>query len=146
MKTEFPNIVVLSPQLEGADQPQAIAMISSILQAHPEITGAFGTTGNSAINWATALKQSGKQPGDITVIGMDYTRANLDAIKAGWVFAIVAQPLYDEAAQAVYGLVAHLKGQDVTYANYLPAPIVTIKDIDKYYSLDDRVDAASKGK
>jgi ribose transport system substrate-binding protein len=144
MNLKYPEIIVLEPQMEGFDPPAAIATISALLQAHPEITGAFGTTGNSPSNWATASQQAGNQAGDIKIIGMDYLRANLDAVKSGWVYALVGQPLYEETYRAVELLVANMKGEKVEYGNYFPAPIITIENIDTYYGYADRVDEMNK--
>lgn len=141
---EFPNMTVLSPEMEGFDQPLAIGVATAMLQAHPEITGAFGTTGNSPVTWATAANAVGKDKGEITIIGMDYTRQNLDLVKSGWVYALVGQPLYEELYRAVELLVDHLNGVPVAYDNVYPAPIIKSGDVDKYYSYADRVDEASK--
>lgn len=141
---KYPDITVLDPQMEGFDSPQAIALAYTILQAHPEVTAAFGTTGGSPTTWAKAAEQAGRKPGEIIIIGMDYTRENLDLVKAGKVYALVGQPLYEETYHAVELLVDHLNGKPVQYVNYYPAPIITAIDVDKYYGYADRVDAATK--
>ena len=142
MKVKCPDVVVLPPELEGGDQPSAIAKAAAILTAHPDIKGAYGTTGGSPTTWAKALEQSGRNPGDVVVIGMDYTRPNLDLVKSGWVYAVVGQPIYEETYKAVEILVAHLKGEPVEFNNVYPSPIITAADVEKYYGYADRVDAA----
>jgi ribose transport system substrate-binding protein len=144
MNAKYPDIVVLAPEMEGFDVSAAIAKAASIFTAHPEIVAAFGTTGGSPTTWAKAAEQAGKKPGDIIIVGMDYTRPNLDLVKAGWVTALVGQPLYEETYKALEILVAKSKGETVSYANPFPAPIITKADIDKYYGYADRVDAAAK--
>lgn len=140
MNTKYPNIIVLPPQMEGFDPTAAIAVAASILTAHPEITAAYGTTGASPTTWATALQQAGRKPGEVIVAGMDYTKPNLDWIKSGWVTALVAQPLYTETYKALELLVANSKGEKVEYANILPAPIVTIDNVQEYYDMVNRID------
>jgi ribose transport system substrate-binding protein len=139
MAEKFPSIKVLEPQMEGFDPTQAIALCVTILQAHPDVTGAFGTTGGSPTSWAKALEQVGKKPGEVAVIGMDTTLENLDLVKSGEVYALVSQPLYDEVYKAVEILVKHLQGKPVSYDNMDPAPIVTKAELDTYYSIQDRV-------
>jgi ribose transport system substrate-binding protein len=139
----YPGITVLAPEMEGFEVSAAIAKASAILTAHPEITAAFGTTGASPTTWAKAAEQAGLQPGALIIVGMDYTRPNLDLVKAGWVTALVGQPLYEETYRALEILVAHDRGEAVDYANPYPAPIITIAEIDKYYGIADRVDAAA---
>lgn len=144
MKVRCPNAVVLPPELEGGDPIAAIAKAGAILTAHPDIKAAYGTTGGSPTTWAKALEQAGRQPGEVIVVGMDYTKPNLDLVKQGWVYALVGQPIYEETYKAVEILVANLKGEKVEFNNSYPSPIITISDVDKYYGYADRVDAAVK--
>jgi ribose transport system substrate-binding protein len=144
LKAKFPAIIILPAQMEGFDPPTAIALAESILKAHPEIVAAFGTTGNSPVTWAKAAQAAGLKPGQIMIVGMDYTRQNLDLVKSGDVYALVGQPLYEETYAAVGILVAHLQGKPVSYANMLPAPLITKDNEATYYKYADRVDAASK--
>lgn len=144
MKLKCPDVEVFPPELEGGDQPSAIAKAGAILTAHPDIKGAYGTTGGSPTTWAKALEQAGRKPGEVIVVGMDYTRPNLDLVKAGWVYALVGQPIYEECYRAVEILVAKLKGEPVEFNNVYPSPIITAADVDKYYGYSDRVDAAVK--
>jgi ribose transport system substrate-binding protein len=141
MNAKYPDIVVLSPEMEGGDQPLAIGVATTILQVHPEVTAAFGTTGNSPSTWAKAAEAVGKKPGEIIIVGMDYIRQNLDYVKSGEVYALVGQPLYEELYKAVELLAQNLKGEPVEYDNIYPAPIITIENVDKYYEYADRVDA-----
>ena len=144
MKVRCPDVVVFPPELEGGDQPSAIAKAGAILVAHPDIKAVYGTTGGSPTTWAKALEQAGRNPGDVIVIGMDYTLPNLDLVKSGWVYALVGQPIYEECYRAAEILVAHLLGEPVEFNNAYPSPIITINEIDKYYALADRVEQALK--
>lgn len=144
MKVNCPNVVVYPPELEGGDQPSAIAKAAAILTAHPDIKAAYGTTGGSPTAWAKALEQAGRKPGNVVVVGMDYTRPNLDLVKQGWVYALVGQPIYEECFKAVEILIAHLRGEPVEFNNIYPSPIITIDNIDTYYGYADRVEAAVK--
>jgi ribose transport system substrate-binding protein len=144
MKAKYPAVTVLEPQMEGFDAPAAIAVAEAIIQAHPGIVAAFGTTGGSPTTWAKAAEAQGLKPGQIVIIGMDYTRPNLDLVKSGQVYALVGQPLYEETYRAVELLVQHLQGKEVPYNNPYPAPIIMKADIDKYYGYADRVDKLVK--
>ena len=144
MGVRCPDAVVLPPELEGGDQPSAIAKAGAILTAHPDIKAAYGTTGGSPTTWAKALEQAGRKPGEVVVIGMDYTRPNLDLVKQGWVYALVGQPIYEETYKAVEILVAYLLGEKVEFNNSYPSPIITIDDVDTYYGYAERVDLAIK--
>jgi ribose transport system substrate-binding protein len=141
MHANFPNIKVLGAQVEGLDPVQAVAKAVSIMQANPDITGAFSTTGGGPQTWAGAQKQTNKK---IMAIGMDYTRANLDLVKSGQIYAIVAQPLWPEA-QGTADLLDKLhRGQKIPWWTKLPAPIVTKDKLGPYLAILDKVDAAAK--
>jgi ribose transport system substrate-binding protein len=144
MKVRCPDVVVFPPEIEGGDQAAAIAKAGAILTAHPDIAGAYGTTGGSPVTWGKALEQAGRKPGDVIVIGMDYSINNLDLIKSGWVYAVVGQPIFEETYKAVEILIAHLRGEPVQFDNVYPSPIITIENMDKYLKYNDLVIEALK--
>jgi ribose transport system substrate-binding protein len=139
MKAKFPNVKVLPAQEEGFDAPAAISKAVAIMQANPDLVGAFSTTGGGPATWAGAQKQTGKK---IKAIGMDYTRQNLDLVKSGDIYAVVGQPLFEEGAKMVDLLDALIKKQTVSYENPLPAEFITAGKVDQYYALLDKADSA----
>lgn len=136
MNTKYPGVTVLAPQVEGFDPPTAISKAVSIIQANPTIVGAFSTTGGGPTTWSGAEDQTGHK---LTVIGMDYTRPNLDDIKAGKVYAVVGQPIYQEHQMAVDTIRDVICGKSVPFAVHPPSPIITQADLSTYYALNDRV-------
>jgi ribose transport system substrate-binding protein len=123
---DLSKITVLDVQLEGADVEQATAINLGIIQANPDIIGAFGTTGNSPITWADAATKAGYADGELFLVGMDATEGNLDYLEAGKVQAIVAQPLYEEAYQTMEYLDKIFQGEEVPVWTDLEAPVVTV--------------------
>ncbi|HSR31049.1 MAG TPA: substrate-binding domain-containing protein [Anaerolineae bacterium] len=140
MGEQYPDITVLDAQEEGFDQAQAIAKAVAIIQGNPEITGAFSTTGNGPTTWARAAEETSKD--GLVVISMDYTRPNLDLVKEGKVYGLVAQPLYEEFYASAELLGKALDGASFEYLNLLPAPIITVEDLDKYYQFNDRAESS----
>lgn len=136
-----PNVTVLEPQIETTDPDKAISLTSSIIQANPDLTGAFSTTGGGATAWAKSAKENGFAKGNLTIIGMDFSRENLDLVKSGDVYALVAQPLYAEMYQAVTLLLEYRMGMPIPYENELPAPIIKAGDIDPYYLILERAES-----
>ena len=139
MAAKYPDVVVLDAQEEGFDAAQAIAKAVAIIQGNPEVAGAFSTTGNGPTTWARAAEEAKKT--DLVIISMDYTRPNLDLVKEGKVYGLVAQPLYEEFYRAAELVGMALDGQTVEYKNLLAAPIITAKDLDKYYTFNDMAEA-----
>jgi ribose transport system substrate-binding protein len=132
MAATCPDITVLAPQLEGPEPTQAIAAAVAIMQANPDLIGALSTTGGGPSTWAGAQKETGKQ---IVAIGMDYTQVNLDLVKDGQVYGIVAQPLYEESFGSAELLGKMAAGEEVPYWTVLDAPLVTADNVDEYMQM-----------
>ncbi len=133
----YPNLKVLAPQVEGFDTAGASAACAAIINGHKDLLGAFGTTGGSPTSWATAAEQTNRS--DLLLIGMDYTEQNIDLVKKGKVYAIVAQPLYDEAYMSADILDKLIRGITVPYYTKLEAPVVTKDGIAKYDDIVQKV-------
>jgi ribose transport system substrate-binding protein len=129
---KYPDIKVLETQMEGFEPSAAEAKAVAILQGNPDVTAAFGTTGNSIQTWSGAARKAGR---DVVIIGMDYIRQNLDLVKSGAAYGIVAQPLYEESAKVAELLGDLAAGKEVPYLTPLPAPVITADDLDPYYKM-----------
>ncbi len=135
MAEQFPDVRVLKSQVEGFEPAAAIARASSILQGDKQIVAAFSTTGGGVKTWSSAADETGRR---VVVVGMDYTRPNLDLVRSGRAFAVVAQPIFEEHALAVEGLRDVICGEQVE-AEVLPeSPIVTRANADEYYAILDK--------
>ena len=119
---KYPDIKVLETQMEGFEPSAAEGKAIAILQGNPDVNAAFGTTGNSIQTWSGAARKAGR---DVVIIGMDYIRQNLDLVKSGAAYGIVAQPLYEESAKVAELLGALAKGETVQYMNVLPSTPIT---------------------
>jgi len=139
MQELCPGIEVLAPEEEGFEPATAIAKAAAIITAHPDVKGAYSTTGAGSTTWATALRDAGFEAGDVTVISMDYSEQNLDWVSEGWVYALVGQPLYEETYAAVEMLLEILQGHEIDFANDYPAPLIFADDVDQYYAYGERV-------
>jgi ribose transport system substrate-binding protein len=132
---KFPDIKTLDTQMEGFEPSAAEAKAVAILQGNPDVNAAFSTTGNGIQTWSGAARKAGR---DVVIIGMDYIRQNLDIVKAGDAYGIVAQPLYEESAKTAELLAALAEGKDVPYLNPLPAEVITADELGPYYEILDR--------
>ena len=132
MASKYPKVKVLAPAIEGFDPVAAQSKAVGIIQANSDIVGAFSTTGGGPATWAGAQRTTGKK---ITIIGMDYTRQNLDLVKSGDVYGLVAQPLYAEGQKMAELAGSLAKKQAVQYINVLPSPVITASDLTPYYAI-----------
>lgn len=135
IEQEFPDVKVLEPQEEGFEPSKAQSKAVGIIEGNPSVVGAFSTTGGGPQTWSTAQRQAGRK---LTIISMDYVRQNLDLVKSGEVYGLVAQPLFEEGAKTAEVLAQMAEGKEVPYYNYLPAPVITKPDLTKYYELLDQ--------
>jgi ribose transport system substrate-binding protein len=139
MKDKYTDVKVLPPVEEGFDPATAISKAVSIMQAYPDLTAAFSTTGGGPIAWSGAQRDGGRK---LVIIGMDYTRVNLDLVTSGEVFALIGQPLWDESYGAAELLARLVRGEKIKWWTKLPAPIITQENVAPYYTILDKVEAA----
>ena len=134
MNKAYPDVKVLDVQFEGVEPNAARSKAVSILQANPDVNAAFSTTGYGPQTWSGAERTTGRK---LVIISMDYTRQNLDLVKSGQVYGLVAQPLYEEGARAA-DLAADLaQKKQVSYLNTIPAKVITKDDLEPYYKILD---------
>jgi len=141
LAAKCPGLTILEKQLESTDPAKAVAVTSSIIQANSDLAGAFSTTGGGITAWAASARENNLPVGKLVIIGMDASRENLDLVKSGEAYALVAQPLYAEMYQAVTLLLETRMGMPVPYENILPAPIVMQADVEPYYSILEKAEA-----
>ena len=137
IKDNEKDMSCLDPQVEGLEAVAAISKVASIIQANPDLVGGYGTTGTSAQSWAGAAEQTGWKG---AIIGMDFNAQNLDLLKAGKIYAIVAQPIYDAFKECANACDAFLRGEDVQSkwtdtSGYMDSPIIHQADADKYIEM-----------
>jgi ribose transport system substrate-binding protein len=103
------NFTVADVVFEGLELSEASVKVVGVINSNPGIVGGFGTTGGSCQSWALAMEQTGKT--NLVVVGVDYTEYNIDLVSDGTIAGIVAQPLYDEAAESVRTLDKLFRGE-----------------------------------
>jgi ribose transport system substrate-binding protein len=138
MKDQYSGVKVLPATEEGFDVPTAISRAVSLMQAHPDLAAALSTTGNGALTWSAAQRDSGRT---IVAVGMDYTRVNLDLVKSGEVFAVIGQPLWEESYGSAELLDKLLRGDKIPWWTRLQAPFITRQDLAPHYERLDKVEA-----
>jgi ribose transport system substrate-binding protein len=129
MHKDYPKVTVLAPQVEGTDPASAVSKATSILSGNSQITGAFSTTGGGATTWSSAAAATNRK---ITIIGTDYVPQNLALLKAGKVFALMAQPLFQEGEKTAELLAQAAQHKKISYYNPLPEGLVTSANIGQY--------------
>jgi ribose transport system substrate-binding protein len=109
---EDPAFTALDTQYAQNDPAEGARIVTSTLQANPDLIGIFGTNLFAAEGAATGLRQAGAED-QVTVVGFDAGPAQVEALEAGTVQALVAQQPAEIGRQGLEQVVASLNGEDV---------------------------------
>ena len=82
---------IVSNEDDGGDAQKAAQVTAAIIAANPDIAGLAGFDSESGAGIVTALREAGKNPGDIKVTAMEQTPDFFKTAKEGWVDGIVVQ-------------------------------------------------------
>lgn len=115
------GLKALAPVYSGFDVNKATSAVSSLLIAHPDLKVIVAADGPDGTAAAAAVKSANKV-GKVTVISLDATPPQVDALKAGVITGLVAQAPAQIGAQQVKTLVDYLK------ANPAGGPVTATSD------------------
>ncbi|MCB1496804.1 MAG: substrate-binding domain-containing protein [Bauldia sp.] len=82
---------VVAEEDDAADSAQAAAKTAALLAAYPDLAGIAGFDAESGAGIVSALREGGKQPGDIVVTAMEQSVDFYNTVKEGYVQAIIVQ-------------------------------------------------------
>ena len=107
---KYPDIEYLGNEYTGDDSAQAAQVFSSVLQANPDIKGVWGTNLYGVQGVITAIAEAGKT-GEIVVMAPDALPNEVDWLRNGEAYALLAEKPYQVAYQAVYAALENLAGE-----------------------------------
>lgn len=82
---------IVANEDDGGDAQKAAQVTAALLAAYPDLKGIAGFDSESGAGIVTALKEAGKNPGDIKVTAMEQTPDFFKTAKEGWVQGIIVQ-------------------------------------------------------
>jgi ribose transport system substrate-binding protein len=82
---------IVANEDDKGDAQEAARVTAAVLAANPDIAGIAGFDSESGAGIVTALREAGKNPGDIKVTAMEQTPDFFKTAKEGWVDGIVVQ-------------------------------------------------------
>jgi simple sugar transport system substrate-binding protein len=85
------KIKVVSKLETDCAQDKGLSAAQDILTANSGVTAIYAACGPPALGAVQALKNAGKKPGDVILVGFDALPDEVKQIKAGWETASVAQ-------------------------------------------------------
>lgn len=107
-----PELEIVDIQYAGGDQLASTDAAKAILAAHPDLDGMYGTNEGSAIGVVNAVNELGID-GELTVIGFDSGKAQLDAVRSGVMAGAVTQNPVGIGYETVKAAVAAINGEEL---------------------------------
>lgn len=90
-KTKYPKMRMLAEESDNADAGTAATDIRSVVEAYPSVNAFWFIEDASGPIIGKALKEAGKKPGQIFVLGIDALSGTLTEVKEGWVPELLNQ-------------------------------------------------------
>jgi simple sugar transport system substrate-binding protein len=124
-------------QEANSDPSLAVAVLVSYIQSNPELKAIGTQHGGITGILAQVLQQAGKQPGEITVGGIDLAPATIDGLQSGYVSATLDQLLYLQGFMPVVQCVMSAKYKMPGLSLNTGAGVVTPETIGELVELID---------
>jgi simple sugar transport system substrate-binding protein len=87
------DYIEISPEV-NQDASLAVPILTSYLASNPDVKAIGTQHGNVTSFIPKALEDAGKQPGEVTVGGIDLVPATIDGLQDGWITVVLDQQLY----------------------------------------------------
>ncbi|MFJ7900514.1 substrate-binding domain-containing protein [Streptomyces sp. NPDC096198] len=123
----YPGIQVVARQPADFDRTKGLDVMTNLLQAHPDIQGVFAENDEMALG---AIKALGTKAGtSVQVVGFDGEPDGLAAVKAGSLYASVAQQPSQLGRIAVDNALRAAQGKKVEETVKVPVKVVTKENV-----------------
>lgn len=131
----LPNADIVSYEEDWADPVVGMHVFSKMLNLHPDINAVFVTSGGAIGSYGNILAQKGLSD-EITLIGMDISQENLDAVAQGNIYGIMSQDFYSMGyLGGRYAFDASM-GKSVPPVTYTDSELITIENLDSVEVID----------
>ncbi|MEU2369180.1 substrate-binding domain-containing protein [Streptomyces pseudogriseolus] len=123
----YPGIKVVAKQPADFDRTKGLDVMTNLLQAHPDIDGVFAENDEMALG---AIKALGSKAGtSVQVVGFDGTPDGLKAVRAGTLYASVAQQPSELGRIAVRNALRAAEDEKVGKMVKVPVKVVTKENV-----------------
>lgn len=113
IKADYPDIEIVDIQYGDGDHLKSADIAKTLIAAHPDLKGIYGTNEGSAIGVVNAVNELGLEKGKITIVGFDSGAAQINAIKDGTMAGAITQDPIGIGAQVVQAAYDAANGKDV---------------------------------
>jgi ribose transport system substrate-binding protein len=118
----------LGAEFSNNEPAKAASIVTSTIQAEPNLGGIFATNLFSAEGSATGLRQSGNKK--VKIVGFDAGPAQVEQLEQGLVQALIAQKPADIGKQGIEQAVAAVNGDPVKEKITTGTEVVTKENLD----------------
>ena len=127
------KLKIVATQPANYDQNTGLTVATSMLQAHPSLTGIFAANDTMGLGAAQAVKNAGKE-GKVKIISVDGIKAMLKSVKAGKNTGTITQYPYAEGQMAVQACLAKIQGKKVPSRVVAPIAFIDSSNVNKAIS------------
>lgn len=113
MEANHPNIEIVDIQYGDGDHLKSADIAKAMIAANPDLKGLYGTNEGSAIGIVNAVSELGLPPGQLTIVGFDSGKAQIDAIKDGTMAGAITQDPMEIGRLTVESAVKAINGEEV---------------------------------
>lgn len=113
MKEKYPEVEIVGTQYGDGDHLKSSDIAKSMIAAHPDLKGMYGTNEGSAIGIVNAVGELNLEPGKLTIVGFDSGKAQIDAIKDGTMAGAITQDPIGIGRATVESAVKAIEGEEV---------------------------------
>src|SRR3954451_3266463 len=89
MAAKSSKMKVVAKQAADFERAKGQTVTAQLIQAHPEINCIYAHNDEMALGAVAALKDAGKQPGDVKILTIDGTKGAVQGIVDGWVRGVI---------------------------------------------------------
>jgi simple sugar transport system substrate-binding protein len=107
------GIEIVGSAPTDCDQDKGVSASADLLTAHPDVTAIYGACGPPTLGAIQSLKNAGKKPGQVTLVGFDALPDEITQIKAGNETATVAQFPAKMGTEGLATLLKAVQGESV---------------------------------
>jgi len=120
---KFPGIKIVAEPTGEGERTKAMAVMETMMQAHPDLRGVFAINDDSALGALAALKQANRT--DVIIVGYDATPEAKEAILAGTALKADSVQHPDQIGDTTIRTIArYLQGEKVPRLVPVPVGIV----------------------
>lgn len=116
MAKNAPEIEIVDDQPTNDDANTSASVAEAILQAHPDLAGFYGVTGNGVPGAGVAVKGANKC-GEVHIVGFDVVPQGIELMRGGCVDALISQRPYGMTGQALEVMIDLVNGKTYDTTN-----------------------------